>query len=345
MGHPAMTSPHSRLGSPNVSTSTPELHILTRSDLADLTISPAEVISIVEDSYIALAEGISRNPAKVMMPIPRPERDAVSYSMLGYDGCLEHVGFKTSYRRGSTHRENYYTVITLYDDTTGLPFAMLDCHRVGATRTPAATALLARSCAAPHARSALMVGTGAQGVLTLPYVLTALPYLEDVSLFGTHPEGIRACMDALAAEFGDRQVNIVNDVETAARKADIVIAASGRAAHPPIELGWLPPGGLLISVSSKGVSEGALADADYAVATSAAQAGVTGGRIAGPDGMFRVDAELPDILVNRADGRRGDTDRVFAFNSGMVITDISVASALANRAIAGGRGHRVALWS
>lgn len=328
-----------------MNTSTPELHILTRSDLADLPITPSEAISIVEDSYIALAERVSRNPAKLMMPIPRAERDAVSYSMLGYDGCLEHVGFKTSYRRGSTHRENYYTAITLYDDTTGSPFAMLDCHRVGATRTPATTALLARSCAAPHARSALMVGTGAQGVLTLPYVLTALPYLEDVSLFGTHPEGIRACVEAVAAEFGDRRVNVVDDVETAARKADIVIAASGRATHPPIQLGWLPPGGLLISVSSKGVSEGTLADADYAVATSAAQAEVTGRRLAGADGTFRVDAELPDILVDRAHGRHGDTDRVFAFNSGMVVTDISVASALATRAISGGRGHRVALWS
>ena len=102
---------------------------------------------------------------------------------------------------------------------------------------------------------------------------------------------------------------------------------------------------MLISVASKGVKEGTLAEADYTVATSAAQIEVTGRRMAGPDGVFRVDAELPEILAGRAQGRRSEEDRVFAFNSGMIITDIPVAHALATRAISEGRGQQVALWS
>ncbi|MFD8495762.1 ornithine cyclodeaminase [Amycolatopsis sp. NPDC059657] len=323
----------------------PTLHILTRGDLHNLELTPHEAITMVEDGYLAFAAGKSRNPAKLMVPIPDPERDAVTYSMLGYDGSLEQAAFKTSYRQGSTSAEKYYTTITLYDDTTGTPFALLDCHRVGATRTPASTALLARECATPGARSALMVGTGAQGIRTLPYLLTALPKLERLRLFGTHPDGIRDSIAALANQFPEREVELVSDVEAAARESDIVIAASGRAAHPKIQLGWLPPGGLLISVASKGVQEGTLAEADYTVATSAAQVEVTGQRMAGPDGVFHVDAELPEILAGRVAGRRGDEDRVFAFSSGMIITDIPVAHALAARAIAAGRGQEVALWS
>jgi ornithine cyclodeaminase len=323
----------------------PVLHVLTRGDLADLELTPIEAITTVQDGYLAYAQGLSRNPPKLMVSMPTAERDAVAYSMLGYDGSLEQAAFKTSYRQGSTSNAKYYTTISLYDDTTGMPFALLDCQRVGATRTPASTALLARSCARPGARTALMVGTGVQGVRTLPYLVTALPGLERLRLFGTHPEGVRDSLAAVAAHFPERTVELVDDVEAAAADADVVVAASGRAAHPKIRLGWLPPGGLLISVASKGVQEGTLAEADYTVATNAAQVEVTGQRMAGPDGAFRLDAELPQILAGQAPGRTSDTDRVFAFSSGMIITDIPVAHALAARAIAAGRGTQVALWS
>lgn len=320
------------------------MHILTRSDLADLRLPAQDVIGAVEDGYLALANGESRCPTKLMMPLPDPSRDSVSYSMLGYDANLEQLGFKTSYRQGSTTNEKYYTTISLYDDSTGLPFALMDCQRVGASRTPATTALIARSCAREGARSALMIGTGIQGVRTLPYLLTALPDLEELRLFGTHPDGIALSHKMFEEHFPDRRIELIDDVPAAAAVSDIVVAASGRAAHPPVETGWLPAGGLLISVASKGVASGALHAADYAVTTSVGQLGVTGTRLAGPDGTVHIDATLPEILAGRAPGRRSQDDRVFAFSSGMIITDIPVAHALATFAIAAGRGQRVELW-
>ncbi|MFF3569634.1 ornithine cyclodeaminase [Nocardia jiangxiensis] len=320
------------------------MHILTRSDLADLQVSPSDVISAVEDGYLAFARGESRCPTKLMMPLPDERRDSVSYSMLGYDANLEHLGFKTSYRQGSQTNEKYYTTITLYDDATGLPFALMDCQRIGASRTPATTALIARSCAAPGARSALMIGTGVQGVNTLPYLLTVLPDLATIRLFGTHPEGIASSKRTLREHFPDRELEMVEDVREAVAASDIVVVASGRAAHPPIDVQWLPPGGLMISVASKGVAAGAMRDSDYNITTSIGQLGVTGTRLAS-GGEVRVDAVLPDILAGKSPGRRTPTDRVFAFSSGMIITDIPVAHAFATRAIAAGRGQNVELWT
>lgn len=320
------------------------MHILTRSDIADLPLSPQEVIAAVEDGYLALANGQSRCPTKLMMPLPVEARDAVSYSMLGYDANLEQLGFKTSYRQGSKSNEKYYTTISLYDDATGLPFALMDCQRIGASRTPATTALIARSCARPDARSALMIGTGVQGVNTLPYLLSVLPKLEQLRLFGTHPEGIALSQRIFREHFPDREIELVADVPAAVADSDIVVVASGRAAHPPVQTSWLPSGGLLISVASKGVASGALRDADYTVTTSIGQLGVTGTRLAGSDGSVHIDAVLPEILAGRAQGRRAPDERVFAFSSGMIITDIPVAHALATRAIAAGRGQRVDLW-
>jgi|SRR5437588_4350845 len=325
--------------------SQPELHVFTRSDLADLEISPAEVIAAVREGYLGLAKGDSRCPTKLMMPLPVAERDAVSYSMLGYDAASQHLGFKTSYRQGTDNPEKYYTTISLYDDTTGLPFALMDCERVGASRTPATTALIAEVCAQPDPRSVLMIGTGVQARNTLPYLLTVFPKLDRLMLYGTHPEGISSTFETLRRHHPDRELELVSDVPKAASESDIVVAASGRAAHPLVQTEWLMPGGLLISVSSKGVASSALREADYAIATSEGQLGITGSRFAAEDGTATIDAELPDVLSGRAPGRRTAEDRVFAFSSGMVITDIPVAHALATRAVDAGRGQRVRLWS
>lgn len=323
---------------------TPALHVLSRSQLSDIELPPADVIRLVEDAYLYFARDASRCPTKLMMPLPKQERDSVSYSMLGYDGALEQLGFKTSYRQGNDSAEKYYTTISLYDDTTGLPFALMDCHRVGGARTPATSAIIAKYCAKENPKSALMVGTGAQGVNTLPYLKTALPSLEKLRLFGTHPDGIALSLSTCAKYYPDIEVELVKDVPEAVSQSDIVVAASGRAAHPKIQTDWLPPGGLLISVASKGVEAGALSQADYAIATNEGQMGVTGKRLAGPDGIARIHAELPDIIAGHKPGRHSQTDRVFAFSSGMIITDIPVAHALATRAIAAGRGTRVELW-
>lgn len=229
--------------------SRPELHVFTRSDLADLEISPAEVISAVREGYLALASGASRCPTKLMMPSPVAARDAVSYMMLGYDANSQQVGFKTSYRQGSDNRDKYYTAISLYDDTTGLPFALMDCDRVGASRTPATTALIAEACVKPDARSVLMIGTGVQGHNTLPYLLTVLPELDRLMLYGTHPDGISSTIEVFQRYFPDREIELVSDVPAAVRESDVVVVASGRAAHPKVEISWMKPGGLMETYS------------------------------------------------------------------------------------------------
>ena len=277
----------------------PIIHILSRSDIADIDLSPREVIRAVEEAYLTYAKKESLCPTKLMMELPNKQRDAVSYSMLGYDNSLQQVGFKTSYRQGSQNADKYYTTISLYDDTTGLPFALMDCHRVGGYRTPATTAIIAKYCAKENAESVLMIGTGAQGINTIPYLLTTIPSLKKFKLFGTHPDGIADSIAAFAKHFPDREIEFIEDVPAAVAESDIVVAASGRAAHPKIQTSWLKPGGLLISVASKGVASGALQDVDYVVATNKMQMGVTGKRLAGSNSEATINAELPDIVSGR----------------------------------------------
>ncbi|ORW15153.1 ornithine cyclodeaminase [Mycobacterium lacus] len=319
------------------------LRVLTRSDIADIPIAASDVIEAVRGAYLRVADGSSRAPAKIMMR--SPHRDSVAYAMPGYDGGLQMTAFKDYYMQNDEGKKEYIT-ITLYDDKAGVPIAFMDCFRVTALRTAASTALIAGSCAPTGARTALVTGSGAQARYTFPFLLTALPNLGQLLLFGTHPDGIAAVRAYLRDQHPDRDIELVSDPEKAASAADVLVATSaGPAAEVKFRTSWLKPGALFVSVNGTGVHPSSLRDADYAVATSAGQLAVTGTRFADEDGSLNLDAELPDILAGNAPGGGAEDDRVFVFNSGMAITDIPVAHALAAQAIALGRGQEIKLWS
>ncbi|MFE1769690.1 ornithine cyclodeaminase family protein [Streptomyces sp. NPDC059008] len=321
------------------------LRILTTTDLAGIDISLSDVVATVESAYRTLHAGRSDNPRK--LTVKPPDGHSVSYAMLGRDGSRDVVAIKTSYKHGldkGRTEQHYYTALTLYDDVTGLPVAMMDCSRIGSLRTPAASALLARACAAPGARSALVIGTGTQGRLALPFLLTTLPDLDRLMLSGTHPGGIAAVRERLRAHFPDRDVEVVGDLRAAAADADVVVATAGPHTPAAVEADWLRPGALAVLVGH-GLAPSTLHRADRVVATSEAQMNVTGTDMADADGRLpAVDAELPAVLAGAALGRGSDKEQIFAYNSGLVVTDIALGHRFAQLALARGLGTEVALW-
>ncbi|MEV5122633.1 ornithine cyclodeaminase family protein [Streptomyces decoyicus] len=321
------------------------LRILSTTDLAGIDISLADVVATVEGAYRTLHAGRSDNPRK--LTIKPDDGHSVSYAMLGRDGSRNVVAIKTSYKHGldkGRDDQHYYTALTLYDDITGLPVAMMDCGRIGSLRTPAVSALLARECARPGARSALVIGTGTQGRLALPFLLTTLPELDRLMLFGTHPEGIDAVREELRAHFPDRDVELVTDLRAAASDADIIVATAGGHTPAAVEAGWLKPGALSILVGH-GLAPSTLHRADRVVATSEAQMKVTGTDMADDNGEFPpVDTEFPPVVAGITAGRRSDQERIFAYNSGLVVTDIALGHRFAQLALDQGLGVQVPLW-
>lgn len=321
------------------------LRLLRRNDLADIPLAPAEAITLVEDAYRTLAAGKSQSPRK--LAVEHPAGESVSYAMLGRDGRGKTVGFKTSYNFGPERRNSekrYYTTVTLYDDSTGVPIAMLDGARAGALRTAAVSALLVRETKRAGARTVLLIGTGTQGQQTLPHVLTANPGLERLLLFGTHPAGIAAVQSELTQHFPSARVELAADPHAAAREADVIIAAAGPRTPAAVEFTDLAPGATAILVGY-GLAPSTLAGADRVLATSASQMALTGTDMAGPDGVLRQpDVELAPVLAGRDRARHTDGQRMFVFSSGIVLADIAVAEVLARRAISLGRGTLVPLW-
>jgi ornithine cyclodeaminase len=324
---------------------TAPLRLLSRSDLADVPFPPADVVAAVEQAYHSFGSGTAVNPTKIT--VGGVHDHSVAYAMLGRDDQRGVVAMKTSYSFDSPDRgdKRYTTMIMLYDDNTGAPIALLDGSRVGALRTPAVSALLVRETVRTGARSVLLIGTGTQGQGALPHLLAANPQLDRLMLYGTHPDGIAAVRSALAAYDPHRSVELVGDPRAAAAEADVILATAGPKTRVMIESSDLAPGSTVVLIGY-GLAPSTLIDADRAVATNAAQMAVTGRDMAGPDGVLRpVDVELPALITGQATLRRSDDERIFAFNSGIVLTDIAVAHALAQRAIHLGRGTEVPLWT
>ncbi|MET7720060.1 ornithine cyclodeaminase family protein [Streptomyces mirabilis] len=321
------------------------LRILSTGDLAGIDISLADVVETVEGAYRTLHAGQSDNPRK--LTVKPADGHSVAYAMLGRDGSRDVVAIKTSYKHGldkGRDEQHYYTSLTVYDDVTGLPLAMMDCSRIGSLRTPAVSALLARECAAPGARSALVIGTGTQGRLALPFLLTTLPDLDRLMLSGTHPEGIAAVREQVRSYFPDREVEVVTDLRAAAGDADVLVATAGGHTPAAVEADWLKPGALSVLVGH-GLAPSTLHRADRVIATSEAQMNVTGTDMADADGKLpAVDAEFPSVLAGMTAGRGSATERIFAYNSGLVVTDIALGHRFAQLALAQGLGTEVALW-
>lgn len=318
------------------------LRVFSKRDFAALTFDLDEVLRVVENAYRACADGRSTNPAK--LTVKPPDNRSVAYAMLGRD--RDTVAIKTSYKfaaQDDKAHERYYTTLTLYDDHTGLPIALMDCSLVGSLRTPAASALIARTCARRDASTALVVGSGVQGRMALPFLAQAMPNLQRLIVHGHHAAGIDAVLSHMHRHHPDRRVEVSHDLRRAAQEADIVIGAAGPSCSETVDADWLRPGSLAILVGH-GIAKHALHCADYRIATSEEQMRVTGTDLALGGHLPAVNAELPQILTGKKLGRHDDSDRVFAYNSGMVVTDIALGRLLAERALSQGMGQEVELW-
>ncbi len=322
----------------------PRLRVLAKRAIDRLEYDPAMVLRAVERAYLGLGSGESDNPRKLMTQ--PPGKHSVAYSMLGRDGGRRTVGFKTSYKHDPDHsreRQKYYTTLLLFDDETGLPVALMDGSLVGSLRTPAVSALIARACA-PRARSVLVVGTGTQGRMALPLLLSALPDLDRLMVHGHYGEGIEAVRQTLKRFYPQRDIEVSADLDASARQADIVLGVAGAGVSEAVHHASLKRGALAILVGY-GIHADALHRADYRIATSQAQMLVTGVDLVDQKGQLPlVDAELPDILLGRKPARRSNDQIVFAFNSGMIVTDIALGRVLAEAACAKGLGEEMELW-
>lgn len=131
-----------------------------------------------------------------------------------------------------------YGAYLLLSTETGEPLALLDAPALTVWRTAGASALAARYLARPDASRMLMVGAGALA----PYLVRAhasVRPIREVMLWNRSRDRAEALQRDLAGT--GLAVSVVEDVEAAAREADLISTAT-ISSTPVIRGAWLKPG-------------------------------------------------------------------------------------------------------
>jgi ornithine cyclodeaminase/alanine dehydrogenase-like protein (mu-crystallin family) len=321
------------------------LLLLNQDALSKLSIPLHKVLDVVRKAFLSLSDPDSANPLKVILePV---DKHSIAYSMAGRDAASKSIGFKMVYEYDSDRSRNryqFYSFIFIVDDETGKPLALMDVQHLGPLRTSATSSLIARYAAVKNAKTALVVGTGAQGQIAMPMLVTALPALEKLIMYGSYCDGFNLAQKKLQHYFPDRSLIRSSNLEESASEADIIIAVAGLSAKDSIPHRWLKPGCLVILVGY-GVEAEVLHKADYIIATDEQQMLVTSEDMVDEQGRVPpVNAELADIISGERPARVNDDDIIFAYNSGMIITDVALGRLTAEYAQLAKVGDNLRIW-
>jgi 1-pyrroline-2-carboxylate reductase [NAD(P)H] len=137
-------------------------------------------------------------------------------------------------------RDVLHANILLFDRKSGVPLALVEGRSVTFWRTAALAALAADYLARRDAARLLVCGTGNLA----PYLAlahTAVRPIREIGIWGRNREKAARVVEKLRSRRADLDIQVVEDLEAAAREADVISCAT--ASRTPIILGeWVQPG-------------------------------------------------------------------------------------------------------
>jgi ornithine cyclodeaminase/alanine dehydrogenase-like protein (mu-crystallin family) len=231
----------------------------------------------------------------------------------------------------------HQALVALFDESTGVPLAVMGGTYLTAIRTATTAAIAARALARSGSRSLAIVGAGAQGAAHL-VALTGLLSPSEVRIVSRHA--------SKASELAETHPDAVavSSVEEAVRGADVVCCCTD-AAGAVLEEGWIGPG---VHVGSVGTGAelplGLLVRARLFVesrttTTAPPPAGALELRGWDPSSL----TEVGDVLAGRSAGRMSSEDVTVFKSTGHAVEDIAAGAVVFRRALAGGVGTTVTM--
>lgn len=304
-----------------------KLLVLSEHDVSEL-LTLEECIGVMEDALAALARGEVYNPLRQKVHAP------------GAPGLL---GLMSAWRAGETPfyalkevcvfpqnpkrgLDTHLGAVILHSGETGEPLAVVNAAAVTAIRTAAVSAVATKLLAREDAKVLTILGTGVQ----------ARSHREAIPLVRPVQE-IRMC---------GREGN----AEEAVRGADIVVTATSSKV-PVLRREWLKDG---VHINAVGSSIAAARELDGATVAAASlfvdrrestlnESGdylfaVVDGAISGPE---HIKAEIGEVLIGAAEGRKSDTEITLFKSLGLAVEDLASAAFLYEKARRLGRGSWV----
>lgn len=244
---------------------------------------------------------------------------------------------------------NIQGLILLYDATDGRPLAVMESAEITIKRTGAATAVAARLLAKPGAKRATLVGAGTQAAVQLES-LTRVCRLESVAVWARDAARAQAFAGRMRERLG-LDVQAVADLATAARGSEIIVTTTP-AKRWVLGRDMVSPGAFVAAVGADSpdkieIEPALLAQAAVVTDLTAqcAQVGdlhhaIAAGLMTAGD----VRAELGQVIIGAAPGRRSDDEIIVYDATGTALQDVAAAALVYERAVAEGRGTPFPFW-
>jgi ornithine cyclodeaminase/alanine dehydrogenase-like protein (mu-crystallin family) len=311
-----------------------QLLYLSQADVAATGVSMDEVIRVLQTAFKEKGAGRVEMPPK---PGIHPSGgDNFIHAMPAYIPALKSAGVKWVGGFPANHKRGlpYISGLLIYNDVeTGLPLAVMDCVRITAMRTGAATAIAAQHLARADAATVGVLGCGVQGRSNVE-ALNALFPLKRVRAYDVNPEAGQAYQREIERRL-ELDVEVVEGPRAAVSGCDIVVTAGPilKTPHATIQAGWLDAGAFasLVDFDSYWHPD-AMQEVDKFCTDDTPQLRhyQTMGYFKGiPD----VYADLGELATGQKAGRGSDEERTMTANLGLAMDDMAAAPLIFERAV------------
>jgi ornithine cyclodeaminase/alanine dehydrogenase-like protein (mu-crystallin family) len=245
--------------------------------------------------------------------------------------------------------ETHQGLVLLFEAEHGTPVALVDASEVTALRTAAVSGVATAVLARPDANDLAIIGSGTQARTHLDAML-AVRSIDRVRAWSP----TRERLDAFVAEVRrdhDVPIEAAQSAQAAVDGASLICTVSG-AVDPVIHGEWLAPGAHINAVGSAVPtareldSEAVRRSRLYVDRRESALNEAGDLLLAIRDGTVTADhivAELGDVLIGAAAGRRSDEEITIFKSLGLAVEDVAAAQAVVEAARAEGAGVTVRL--
>jgi ornithine cyclodeaminase/alanine dehydrogenase-like protein (mu-crystallin family) len=302
-----------------------------------------ECIEVMAEALASLARGEVHNPLRFV--VRPPDAPSLMGLMPAYRGGQTPLwGLKTvviAPGNAARNMDLHQGFVALFDGETGETRALLNAGGITAVRTAAVSAVATRLLARDDARTLAILGAGIQGKANLE-AMRAVRDFDRVVAWSRTP-------GRAAAELED--VEEVATVEEALRDADVVVTATS-APEPILQRAWLKEGVHVNAVGSsipttRELDTETMRDAALFVDRRESTVNEAGDFLfpqrEGAIGPEHIRAEIGELLIGSAEGRRSPTELTVFKSLGLAVEDLAAAEHVLRRAEAEDAGTVVSL--
>ncbi len=321
--------------------------MLSRNDVVGLGLTPGEVVSVVEQALREHAAGTCEMHPKIGVHPTGTDPANFIHAMPAYLHQLGACGLKWvgGFARNSERDlPNVTGLQVLNDSSTGIPLSVMDCSFLTGLRTAAVSAIVARRCTGPSAKTLAVVGCGFEGTMHLRFLADQIPTLEEIRLRDIRPSAMTALRDQASNQFGGRII-LCEDNESCIKDAD-VISTCTNGDEQIIRPEWFKPGAFGVGIEGGcAYTAGALQQVDKFIVDDVALAEyfdkIGRNRVTAdgepdpefPGGMPPIYGTIGEIVAGLKPGRDSEQERIVAIPIGMAICDVALGHLAYHKAV------------